>query len=218
MARSDSAASYSGESVRPCLTSRRSCIKLPVGKGQELRQVLGCKLEGEEAPVNLLRRGRLRLVALLAVVAFAAASIAAQGATGAANSVQVSGTFTITDPGTTTCAANGAPFVLRCTTTGFTVQYSGSLIGTSVITFRQIINCKTSTILAAGTETFTGSIADVGSGSLTLEKTGNAGFDCLTGEISNFSAHGAITSGNGDLAGSNGNILFGPDTYSGQLH
>jgi hypothetical protein len=160
---------------------------------------------------------RQRLILLLGA-ALAAAAIAAHGAAGATASTPVSGTYTVTDGGTTTCATNGAPFILRCATTGFTIQYSGSFTGTSVIDFSGIINCKTSSGVAVGTETFAGSVADVGSGSLTWRKTASSGFDCATGELFDFSGHGAITAGTGDLAGLNGNLLFGPDVYSGELH
>jgi hypothetical protein len=163
-------------------------------------------------------RGRFRIAGLVAIAALAVAAIAAHGAAGASTSTPVSGTFTVTDPGTTACATNRAPFILRCETTGFTIQYSGSLTGTSIINFSEIINCKTSTTFATGTETFTGSVAGVGSGSLTWRKEGRAGFDCTTGEISNFSGHGSIIAGTGDLGGLNGNVLFGPDIYSGELH
>jgi hypothetical protein len=163
-------------------------------------------------------RGRFRIAGLVAIAALAAAAIAARGAAGASTSTPVSGTFTVTDPGTTTCATNGALFILRCETTGFTIQYSGSLSGTSIVNFIEIINCKTNTTFAVGTETFTGSVVGVGSGSLTWKKEGSAGFDCTTGEISNFSGHGIIIAGTGDLGGLNGNVLFGPDIYSGELH
>ena len=165
-------------------------------------------------------RTSFRLAALVAIAAVAAAAIAAHGAAGASTSIPVSGTFTVIDPGTTTCATNGAPFILRCETTGFTIQYSGSLTGTSVITGpgALIINCKTGTLFGVGTETFTGSVAGVGSGTLTWRRTGGSDFDCATGELSNFSGHGAIIGGTGDLAGLHGNLLFGPGTYSGELH
>jgi hypothetical protein len=163
-------------------------------------------------------RGRFRIAGLVAIAALAAAAIAAHGAAGASTSTPVSGTFTVTDPGTTTCATNGAPFILRCETTGFTIQYSGSLTGTSIIDFGGIINCKTSTGVAVGTETFTGSVAGVGSGSLTWKKTAVSGIDCATGELFDFSGRGDITAGTGDLAGLNGTLEFGPDIYSGELH
>jgi hypothetical protein len=163
-------------------------------------------------------RALFRRSGLVAIAALAAVATAAPGATAASSTVLVSGTFTVTDPGAITCATSGAPFILRCQATGFTTQYSGSLSGTSIVNFSEIINCKTSTTFAIGTETFTGSVAGVGSGSLTWKKSGSADFDCATGELSNFSAHGSISAGTGDLAGLNGNVLFGPDFYSGELH
>jgi hypothetical protein len=108
-----------------------------------------------------------RIVFGLAVIG--AALVAAQVATSAPSRVHVSGTYTVTDFGALSCAPNGSPFVLRCTTTRFVSQYSGDLTGTSVANFEQIIDCKNSRTHGQGTETFTGSIAGVGSGTLTWE-------------------------------------------------
>jgi hypothetical protein len=124
----------------------------------------------------------------------------------------------VTDLGTTACAANGSPFVLRCTTEGFVSQYSGSLTGSSVTDFVQIINCKTSTTRGHGTETFTGSIAGVGSGTLTWGIAFESAFDCATFAVSGFSGRGIITAGTADLAGLNGSLRFGDISYEGELH
>jgi Protein of unknown function (DUF3224) len=157
-----------------------------------------------------------RIVFGLAVIG--AALVAAQVATSAPSRVHVSGTYTVTDFGALSCAPNGSPFVLRCTTTRFVSQYSGDLTGTSVANFEQIIDCKNGRTHGQGTETFTGSIAGVGSGTLTWGIHFDSAFDCGTFAVSDFSGRGDITSGTGDLAGLNGSIQFGIDTYDGELH
>jgi hypothetical protein len=69
-----------------------------------------------------------------------------------------------------------------------------------------------------GTETFTGSIAGVGSGTLTWGIHFDSAFDCLTFAVSDFSGRGVITSGTDALAGLHGSIQFGDTTYDGALH
>jgi hypothetical protein len=155
---------------------------------------------------------------LFAVAVFAVALGGVQTAASAPKSIHVSGTWATTDFGSFSCAPNGSPFVLRCTTTGFVSQYSGSLTGSSVSNFEQIIDCKTGRTHGHGTETFTGSITNVGSGSLTWGIHFDAAFDCGTFFLSDFSARAVITSGTGALAGLNGNIKFGDTTYDGSLH
>jgi hypothetical protein len=155
---------------------------------------------------------------LLAAAVFAAALVGAQTAATAAGSVQVSGMYQVTEFGSFSCATNGSPFVLRCTTTGFVSQYSGSLTGSSVTNFEQIINCKTGRTHGHGTETFTGSVAGVGSGTLTWGIHFDSAFDCLTFAVTGFSGRGVVTAGTGALAGLNGSIEFGEDTYDGELH
>ena len=154
---------------------------------------------------------------LLAVAVFAAALIAAQAAPGG-SVILVSGTYVVTDFGSTSCAPNGSPFVLRCTTTGFVSQYDGSLTGSSVSNFEQIIDCKMGRTHGHGTETFTGSVAGVGSGTLTWGISFDSAFDCLTFAVSGFSGRGVVSSGTDALAGLNGSIQFGDDTYDGELH
>ena len=155
---------------------------------------------------------------VLAVAVSAAALVAAQPAASAADRVHVSGTYGVTDFGSLSCAPNGSPFVLRCTVTGFVSQYSGSLTGSSVSNFEQIIDCKLGRTHGHGTETFTGSVAGVGSGTLTWGISFASAFDCLTFAVSGFSGRGVVSSGADDLAGLNGSIQFGDDTYDGELH
>jgi hypothetical protein len=151
-------------------------------------------------------------------VVIAAALAGAQAAASAPTSVEVSGAYAVTRLGSLSCAPEGSPFVLRCTTTEFLSDYSGSLTGGSVTDFDQIIDCKTGRIHGHGTETFTGSIAGVGSGSLTWGIHFDAAFDCATFTVSDFSARGVATSGTGDLAGLNGSIDFSDVEYEGELH
>jgi hypothetical protein len=155
---------------------------------------------------------------LFAVTVFAVTLGGVQTAASAAKSIHVSGTYAVTDFGSLSCAPNGSPFVLRCTTTGFVSQYSGSLTGSSVTNFEQIINCKKGRTHGHGTETFTGSITDVGSGSLTWGIHFDSAFDCLTFAVSDFSGKGVITSGTDALTRLNGSIQFGDTTYDGALH
>ena len=155
---------------------------------------------------------------LLAVAVFAAALVAAQAGASAAGLVQVSGTYGVTDFGSLSCAPNGSPFVLRCTTVGLVSQYSGSLTGSSVADFEQIIDCRTGRTHGHGTETFTGSIAGVGSGTLTWGIHFDSAFDCLTFAVSGFSGRGVVSAGTGALTGLNGSVDFGADTYDGELH
>jgi hypothetical protein len=158
-------------------------------------------------------RGFLSAFAVMAV-----ALLGAQSATAASTSVHVSGAYAVTDFGSFSCAPNGSPSVLRCTTTGFVSQYSGSLSGSSVTNFEQIIDCKTGRTHGHGAETFTGSITGVGSGTLTWGIHFDSAFDCATFAVSAFSGRGVITSGAGGLVGLNGNIQFGDTTYDGELH
>jgi hypothetical protein len=157
-----------------------------------------------------------RLLLATTVVAVALAGV--QAAAAAPVRVQVSGTYAVTDFGSLSCAPNGSPLVLRCATTGFVSRYSGSLTGTSVTNFDQIIDCKTGATHGHGTETFTGSIEGVGAGILTWGIHFDSAFDCATFAVSDFSGRGVVTSGTNDVAGLNGSIQFGDVTYEGELH
>jgi hypothetical protein len=155
---------------------------------------------------------------VLAIAVLAASLVVAQAATGSATRVHVSGTYAVTDFGAFSCAPGGSPFVLRCTTTGFASEYAGSLTGTSVADFTQIIDCKTGRTHGHGTETFTGSLEGVGSGTLTWGIHFASDFDCATFAVSGFTGRGVVTSGAGALAGLNGSIAFGEVDYDGELH
>ena len=132
-----------------------------------------------------MRTGRAILVAALTlgVLALLLAAPASASAT------PVSGTYIVTDFGTPTCAPVGAAgFILSCSTSGFRSSYSGALAGTTTTSFTQLINCKTGRTQGSGLETFTGSIAGVGSGTLTWTDHFSAAFDCTTFALSSSSS------------------------------
>ena len=109
------------------------------------------------------------------------------------------------------------PGVLRCTVSGFVLDYSGSLKGRGVNTFRWIVNCATGKSYTDGTETFTGSVEGVGSGTYSWAVRSTGTFDCKRGEVTSVSAYENLYSGTGALAGMYGSIHRGPNTYSGVL-
>jgi hypothetical protein len=58
--------------------------------------------------------------------------------------ISVSGTYSVTDFGATTCVpVDSSSFMFRCDTTGLVRQYSGDLSGTAVADFTSLINRKT---------------------------------------------------------------------------
>jgi len=148
----------------------------------------------------------------------AALALALTAPVSAGSSTLVSGTYGVTDFGTLTCVPLGtAGFVVRCSTSGFVSSYSGALTGTTTTTFSQVINCRTGRTQGSGVETFTGSIAGVGSGTLTWMDEFTAGFDCATFAVSGFRGVGVALSGTGDLAGLHGMLSFTETTYDGAL-
>jgi hypothetical protein len=149
---------------------------------------------------------------LLAVVVCA---LTAAGSTSAATNV--SGSYTVTDLGAFNCLPVGARQT-RCDVTGFTSVYEGSLTGVSTVSFVQFIDCARSRTHGQGTETFDGSVAGVGSGTLTWKISFQADFDCNTFTVSGFDGKGAITGSTGDLAGAHGLLEFTEFDYSGTLH
>ena len=149
---------------------------------------------------------------LLAVVVCA---LAAAGSTSAATNV--SGTYTVIDLGAFDCVPVGARQT-RCDVTGFISVYEGSLTGISTVSFVQFIDCARSRTHGQGTETFDGSIAGVGDGTLTWKISFQADFDCNTFTVSGFDGKGAITEATGGLAGVHGLIDFTEVDYSGTLH
>ena len=155
-----------------------------------------------------------RVLVLLAMLGCALASAAAS-----APAIQVAGEYVVTNPGALTCVPIGnSPSNFRCTITGFTSDYSGTLTGSSTLDFVQFIDCRRGTTHGHGFETFTGTVAGVGSGTLTWQTTFHASFDCTTLLPSDFRGRGSITGGTGALASLRGPLTFTIDTYEGVLH
>ena len=78
---------------------------------------------------------------------------------------------------------------MPCKVSGFTLNYSGSLQGRGVNTFRWIVDCRTGKSYTDGTETFTGSVEGVGSGTFSWGVQSNGTFDCKKGEVTSVSAN-----------------------------
>jgi hypothetical protein len=152
-------------------------------------------------------------IALLALVV----GLAMTAGASAGHSIHVSGTYAVTDFGAVDCSPVPAGFIFDCRTTGFVSQYSGDLTGTSVTDFTQQINCATGRTHGTGAETLTGSVAGVGSGTLTWRDVFDADFDCATFTASNFHGSGVDVKGSGGLAGMRGGLAFTDTTYDGTL-
>jgi hypothetical protein len=157
----------------------------------------------------------------LITMAIGAALVAAPAVPAASHGrpIQVSGTYSVTDFGAIDCAPLGpSATLLRCSATGLVSVYEGSLTGTSQADFTQIIDCARGFTFGSGVETFTGSVPNVGSGTLTWRIFFRSRFDCTTFSVSDFSGLGFGISGSGALAGLNGVLRFGDVTYDGVLH
>src|SRR5262245_376077 len=110
---------------------------------------------------------RRRFRALAVASALGAVALIAAGQVTAGSGIGVSGTYVVSDFGTTTCTAVGTSgFKFRCDTTGLVSQYSGDLTGTAVADFTSLVNCKTGRETGHGTETFNGSLVGGNSGTL----------------------------------------------------
>jgi hypothetical protein len=159
-----------------------------------------------------MRTGFVALVfTLLVGLALASAATANKG-------THVSGTYTATNFGTTTCAPVGtSTYKLRCDTTGFVSQYAGDMTGTATVDFTQLIDCRTGATRGKGVETFTGTISGVGVGTLTWQDHFHWRTDCDTFAVSDFVLKAVDFSGTGDLAGLAGKINFTLDSYEGTL-
>ena len=152
---------------------------------------------------------------MLAVAVLATALIGAHSAAaGNGHALSVSGTFLV-DPasGSTSCNSAGT----RCTTTGFISQYQGSLTGTSVADFTDVIDCQRNFIYGWGVETFTGTIIGIGTGTLTWRIYFAASFNCADFSLTNFRGLGLIQSATGQLRAVGGVLQFVDDKYRGGL-
>jgi len=156
---------------------------------------------------------------LLAAAALALAALAGVSQAVAGDGITVSGAYAPEPPfGNTTCRPVGASgFMLRCDVTGFVSDYTGSLTGTAVADFTELINCKTGRSVGHGTETFTGSLAGVGSGTLTYTDQFSSDFDCVGGFPFNLDIDSVAVKGTGALAGLQGKLHFDDTSYSGTL-
>lgn len=155
---------------------------------------------------------------VLIAVAFACALLTAQTApTATTGEIEVLGTTATVDPGFLTCSFLG-PYVVSCKTTGFVTAFFGTLAGSSTTDNAVLIDCKTGRYLGEGTETFTGSVENIGSGTLTwrLHFSGTVSPDCST--ITSFQGTGVVIRGTDDLAGLHGRLSFEGSAYSGSLH
>jgi hypothetical protein len=166
-------------------------------------------------------RGRFR--ALAVALAVTAVALAAAGQASAGSTIRVSGTYFVSDLGSTTCASVGSSgFKFRCHTIGLTSQYSGDLNGTAVADFTNLVNCKTGRTTGEGTETFTGSIVGVGSGTLAWIDQFSADVDCSFAPDFfipfNLDINSVAVTGSGGFAGLQGRLSFTDTTFSGVLH
>ena len=165
-----------------------------------------------------MRKNRLVVALALSTVALGVASQAS-----AEPGVSVSGAYSVTGFGATTCAPVGSSsFMFRCDTTGLVSQYVGDLVGTAVADFTGLINCKTGRETGHGTETFTGSILGVGPGTLTYIDQFSADVACSFAPDLfipfNLDINSVAVKGTGDFAGLQGRLHFNDTDYSGVLH
>jgi hypothetical protein len=161
---------------------------------------------------------RVLMLVLLPVLVTGLALAAGASGASAATVVHVSGTDLGPDAGTTACQpANDSGTLLTCTTPDFATRYTGDLTGTISTNFYWTINCTSSRIAGYGIETFTGSVAGVGSGTLRWATKFHAAFECSTQTLSNLIGSATVMSGTGRLTGLHGRLTFLGQTYSGIL-
>jgi hypothetical protein len=172
---------------------------------------------GHVKPADRSTRGETWIKRLTLGLATAAIALAVVSTVTAGAAVPVFGTATVLDFGSTTCEQTGRA-TLHCTTTGLLQQYNGSLQGTSILTISGIINCQSGVTTGTATETFTGSIAGIGSGTITWLDKLNARFDCDT--FAQFDTHGTSTvmTATDGLAGTKGTVTFTDTGYQGTFH
>ena len=161
----------------------------------------------------------MRRTLLILGVASTLGALALAGQASAGGAIEVSGTYSVSFPGQTTCTPVGSSgFMIRCDTTGFVSEYSGDLTGRAVADFTSLINCQTHRETGHGTETFTGSIAGVGSGTLVWTDQFSSDFDCDFFFPFNLDIKSVAVKGSDGLAGMQGKLGFTDTTYSGSLH
>ena len=173
-----------------------------------------------QRPISAARPLRAAVATAALALACGALAIvpAMAGAHGGKGKTKVSGTYTATDFGTTSCVPKKVdPDILRCSTTGFVSAYDGNLVGSSITDFTEVINCKTGTARGRGVETFTGSLNGGATGTLTWKISFRTGLDCATFAPSDFHGQGKIRSSSGGLSGIHGWLRFGDVAYDGVL-
>src|SRR4051794_40083268 len=154
----------------------------------------------------------------LMLAALAAALAAPAGAVGT-GTIHVTGQFKLVQTPAPACRKTpGQPWLLHCKARGVTLDYSGSLQGSSTSTFNQTLDCKKGLSFGGGTETFTGSVGGAKSGTLTWEVHFATAIDCAKDTLQSFSATDVIVGGAGALVGLQGSLYrIGDNTYSGEF-
>jgi hypothetical protein len=161
----------------------------------------------------------MRRTLLILGVASTLCALGLAGQASAGGAIQVSGTYFVSFLGSTTCTPVGSSdFMIRCDTTGLVSEYSGDLTGTAVADFSSLINCQTHRETGHGTETFTGSITGVGSGTLAWTDQFSSDFDCDFFFPFNLDIKSVAVKGSGGFAGLQGKLGFTDTTYTGSLH
>jgi hypothetical protein len=162
---------------------------------------------------------RRRFLSLGVASTLGALALVTAGQASAGGAIQVSGTYSVSNVGDTICTPVGSTgFMFRCDTTGLVSDYSGDLTGTAVADFTSLINCQTHRETGHGTETFTGSIAGVGSGTLGWTDQFSSDFDCDLFFPFNLDIKSVAVKGSDGLEGLQGKLGFTDTTYSGSLH
>jgi hypothetical protein len=160
-----------------------------------------------------MKRTAILVPLLVALLVPALASTASARAV-----VHVSGTDLGPDAGTTVCQPiNHSGSRLLCDTPDFATRYAGDLTGTISSDFTWTIDCTSSVIKGQALETFTGSVARVGSGTLKWRTKFHAAFNCSTQTLSNLHGTGRIAFGAGALTGLHGTLIFTDQMYCGIL-
>jgi Protein of unknown function (DUF3224) len=164
---------------------------------------------------------RLKSMFLVGLAMVAAGSLADTAGASTQPAVRISGAYTVdtTAQPKTDCKpiSKRNPAVMTCEVSGFTLIYSGSLQGRGVSAFRWVIDCRSGKSYTDGTETFTGSVEGVGSGTFSWGVRSKGTFDCEKAEVTSISARQNLYSGTDALAGLYGTMHRGPATYAGVL-
>jgi hypothetical protein len=148
------------------------------------------------------------LVVVLACLVFAASATAGSAAS-------VAGDYTVTGFGDTRCK-DLTPGSQWCSTTGFVSEYTGDLVGTSTVSFEQVIDCARGKTYGYGTETFTGKVRGQDVGALRWRLVFSADFDCELGYPWSFRGLGVVV-GSSRPGGMHGVLTFDDTSYRGTL-